>query len=139
VNGYPYWLDTLENAASSLPAPTLPERADVAIVGAGYTGLAAARHLARSGARVVVLEAERIGRGASSRSGGQVLTGLRLDPASLVHRYGEPRAREMFAAASQANAHLATLVEADSIDCDYRRSGHVAAAWKPAHFNAFRV
>src|SRR6186997_1312 len=53
----------------------LPERADVVIVGGGYTGLSAALRLAKLGASVVVLEKESIGWGASSRNGGMVLTG----------------------------------------------------------------
>src|SRR5207245_7201891 len=121
VKEYSYWLDTLPNRESGesratthesrIPNPEFratagetqvpnPEpRWDVAIVGAGYTGLSAARHLARAGATVVVLEREEIGWGASSRNGGQVLTGLRLEPAALVARCGEARARQLFDAA----------------------------------------
>src|SRR6185436_440782 len=90
--------------------PALPALVDVAIIGAGYTGLAAARQLARAGASVVVLERERIGWGASSRNGGQVLTGLKLDAATLIARYGEPRARALFDASIEAIATLERLV-----------------------------
>ena len=62
----------------------------VAVIGAGFTGLSAARTLARRGARVAVLEAETIGWGASSRNGGMVLTGLKLDlPAWRVEQLGQ--------------------------------------------------
>jgi glycine/D-amino acid oxidase-like deaminating enzyme len=80
-----YWLSTV-----AMPAGTgdpLPRRADVAIIGAGFTGLAAARVLAKHGAKVVVLEAQSIGWGASSRNGGMVLTGLKLGPETLLQRY----------------------------------------------------
>jgi len=121
---------------SRIPNPE--SRWDVAIVGAGYTGLSAARHLARAGATVVVLEREEIGWGASSRNGGQVLTGLRLEPAALVARFGEARARQLFDAALESIARLETLVAEEAIDCEYTRTGHIQAAWKPAHFDAFR-
>jgi glycine/D-amino acid oxidase-like deaminating enzyme len=145
VNEYPYWWDTLP----ALPAGTqnsevrsqnseLPSRADVAVVGAGYTGLSAARHLARAGASVLVIEREQVGWGASSRNGGQVLTGLKLEPAALLARFGEPRARRIFDIASDAIARLETLMADDAIDCGYARTGHIQAAFKPAHFDAFR-
>jgi glycine/D-amino acid oxidase-like deaminating enzyme len=117
----------------------LPERADVVVVGAGYTGLSAARRLAMQGASVLVLDREKAGWGASSRNGGQVLTGLKLDPATLVRRYGERRARDLFDAASESIVHLESVIAAESIDCDYQRTGHIQAAWKPAHFEAFRA
>jgi len=111
---------------------------DVAIVGAGYTGLAAARHLARIGAQVVVLEREHVAFGASSRNGGQVLTGFKVDPATLVARYGERRARALFDVSRDAIARLEALIAQESIDCEYQRTGHVQAAWRPSHFRAFR-
>jgi glycine/D-amino acid oxidase-like deaminating enzyme len=139
LNSHPYWWDTVE-------APTEPEarnlergtRCDVAIVGAGYTGLSAARQLAQSGASVVVLERERVGWGASSRNGGQVLTGLKLDPETLVARFGQPRARELFDASLASMSALESLICDEAIECEYERTGHIQAAWKPAHFEAFR-
>jgi glycine/D-amino acid oxidase-like deaminating enzyme len=113
-------------------------RADVAIIGAGYTGLAAARQLARAGASVVVIERERIGWGASSRNGGQVLTGLKLDAGTLIARYGESRARALFEASLEAIATLERLVVDERLECEYHRSGHIDAANKRSHFEAFR-
>jgi glycine/D-amino acid oxidase-like deaminating enzyme len=144
VKEYSYWWDTVppspdgnENAKTT--TGRLGRRWDVAIVGAGYTGLAAARQLAKAGASVVVLERENIGWGASSRNGGQVLTGLRLDAATLIARYGESRARALFDSAVESLAHLDRLVAEERIDCDLHRAGHIVAAWKPAHFAAFRA
>ena len=111
---------------------------DVAIIGAGFTGLAAARQLARSGASVVICERESAGWGASSRNGGQVLTGLKLDPATLLARFGETRARELFDVSLASMSSLESLLRDEAIDCEYDRTGHVQAAWKPAHFDAFR-
>ncbi|MBI3401545.1 MAG: FAD-binding oxidoreductase [Acidobacteria bacterium] len=108
------------------------------MIGAGYTGLSAARRLAKSGASVVVIERERVGWGASSRNGGQVLTGLKLDPLTLVHRYGETRARQLFEVAEQSIARLEALIADERIDCEFARTGHLQAACKPSHFRAFR-
>jgi glycine/D-amino acid oxidase-like deaminating enzyme len=140
VNSYPYWWDTLpatdpEPGTGNLAPGT---RCDVAIIGAGYTGLAAARQLARSGASVVVLERERVGSGASSRNGGQVLTGLKLDPSTLVSRFGESRARALFDLSLASMASLESLLRDEAIECEYERTGHLQAASKPAHFEAFR-
>jgi glycine/D-amino acid oxidase-like deaminating enzyme len=129
-----YWLDTVRRAHSQHDSVQLPPRADVVVVGAGYTGLSAARRLAKAGATVVAIDAHDVGYGASSRNGGQVLTGLRIDPATLVARYGEPHARRLFDASIASLSHLQELIAAESIDCEYEQTGHIQAAWKPAHF-----
>lgn len=136
----PYWWDTtskLEVRSSKLEV-LQSHRADVAIIGAGYTGLAAARQLARLGASVVVLERERVGWGASSRNGGQVLTGLKLDPATLVARVGETRARALFDTSLESIAALEALITREAIACEWECTGHIQAASKRAHFEAFR-
>ena len=142
MNEYSYWLDTLPAGTQNVERRTqnsdLPPRADVVIVGAGYTGLAAARQLARAGASVLVVEREQIGWGASSRNGGQVLTGMKLEAATLVAKFGEAKARTLFDIASASIDRLEAIVAEESIDCEYERSGHIQAAWKPSHFKAFR-
>jgi glycine/D-amino acid oxidase-like deaminating enzyme len=140
VKEQPYWWDTVppQSAIRDPQSSGPPSRADVVVVGAGYTGLAAARHLARSGASVVVIEREQIGWGASSRNGGQVLTGLKLDPATLVHRFGERRARELFDVGAASIARLEAVIAEEAIECEYARSGHLQAAWKASHFESFR-
>ena len=138
----PYWLATLSKfEVSSLKSEvqTLPPRADVVVVGGGYTGLAAARRLAMRGASVLVLDRGDLGCGASSRSGGQVLTGLKLDAATLVAAHGERRARELFDVGRRAIADLEAIVGDEAIACDYERAGHAQAAAKPSHFAALRA
>src|SRR5215510_4260598 len=146
VKEYAYWWDspqfphgraTFEQSAHQ--PPPVPARAYVVIIGAGYTGLAAARELARRGSDVVVLERERVGWGASSRNGGQVLTGLRLDPVTLVKRVGPQRARQLFESSLESLAALEGLIVDESIDCEYERCGHIQGAAKPSHFRAFRA
>ncbi|MGI9040246.1 MAG: NAD(P)/FAD-dependent oxidoreductase [Gemmatimonadales bacterium] len=123
------------NAQPLRPAAgSLSERVDVAIVGGGYTGLAAARVLARHGADVVVLERHTIGWGASGRNAGFVLPGYQADVESLARRYGLAVARRLFQISLQAVEQLENLVAAEPIDCDYSRCGALTLAAKPSHF-----
>ena len=92
-----FWLTTVEMPATD-GSRALPETADVAVIGAGFTGLSAARRLAKAGAKVTVLEGETIGWGASSRNGGMVLPGLKLGVNQLISMYGRERTQRMYAA-----------------------------------------
>jgi len=90
------------------------------------------------GASVLVFERDRVGAGASSRNGGQVLTGLKLDPATLFERFGEAKARRLFEIAGESMARLEAIISEERIDCDYTRAGHIQAASKAKHFEALR-
>lgn len=114
-------------------AVELPNRTDVAIVGGGYTGLAAARALARSGAKVVVLERETIGAGASGRNGGMVLPGYKAELSDLLRRHGPERARRLFEDSLAAIGFVESLIREEAIACDWFKSGHVTLAAKPEH------
>jgi len=143
VKAYPFWWDSVPQSATDstdiAPAQLPAGRFDVVVAGAGYTGLSAARRLAKSGASVLVLErGPHAGSGASSLNGGQVLTGLKVDAATLVARYGEPRARALFTLSLDAIAALEQLIAEEHIDCELASSGHVMAASKPSHFGAFQ-
>jgi glycine/D-amino acid oxidase-like deaminating enzyme len=134
-----WWEDAPLDAGARGPAArVLPETVDVAVIGGGYTGLSAARTLARGGARVAVLETDAIGAGASSRNGGQVLTGLKVGAPALLARFGPERAKRFFRASLEAIEFLAALLAEEGIECGFARTGHVEAAFKPAHFDAFR-
>jgi glycine/D-amino acid oxidase-like deaminating enzyme len=89
------------------------------------------------GAIVVVVEREQVGWGASSRNGGQVLTGMKLDVGTLVDRFGAVRARQLFDVATDSIARLEALIGEEAIECEYTRAGHLQAAFKPSHFDAF--
>ena len=121
---YPVWREGVAFPAIEA-GRELPARADVAVVGAGYTGLAAARELARRGASVAVFEAQSAGWGASSRNGGMVLSGLKLDVGELARRYGLPAARQMFAASLAAIDCVEQIVREEAIDCAFERAGHL--------------
>jgi len=131
-----YWLTTVEMPVSDGSRP-LPEVADVAVIGAGFTGLSAARTLAKRGAKVVVLESESIGWGASSRNGGMVLTGMKLGVNKLISMYGRERTRRMYAASLASMDCVEQIVEEEGIACDFSRSGHLEVACKQKHFDDY--
>jgi glycine/D-amino acid oxidase-like deaminating enzyme len=110
-----------------------PSRTDVAIIGAGYTGLAAARALARRRADVTVLERHTIGWGASSRNGGFVLPGFKPEVEALARRLGVTEARRLFELSLQAICALEATIAEEAIDCGYVRSGTVVLAARPGH------
>jgi len=143
VKEYPYWRDAAASSQqSTVDSRQVVERSrrrDVVIVGAGYTGLSAARALARAGGDVLVVEREDVGWGASSRNAGQVLTGLRVEPATLVARYGPLRARQLFDTATAAIARLEALIADEGIDCDYQRVGHIQVASAAKHFDDLKT
>lgn len=131
-----YWLTTVEMPkGNSAGAP--PESADVAIIGAGFTGLSAARTLAKSGATVAVLESETIGWGASSRNGGMVLTGMKLGVNKLISMYGREKTQEMYAASLKSIDCVEQVVTEEKIDCDFSRCGHLEVACKQKHFDDY--
>ncbi len=130
-----YWLTT-----ASFPKTddrTLPERVDVAVIGAGLTGLSAARTLAQRGAKVAVLESETIGWGASSRNGGMVLTGMKLGVNKLISMYGRERTQRMYAASLESIDCVEKIIREEAIDCDFSRCGHLEVACKQRHFDDY--
>jgi len=118
--------------------PPLTERvqADVCIIGAGYTGLSAAIELARSGYRVVVLEAYRVGAGASGRNGGVLGMGQRKDQDELEAWLGPEKARQLWRIALDANALVRERIERYAIDCELK-DGELHAAHRPRHARAY--
>ncbi|WP_299865072.1 FAD-binding oxidoreductase [uncultured Roseobacter sp.] len=109
--------------AASTPAPAPFDslkgevKADVCVVGAGYTGLSAALHLAQAGRRVVVLEAHRVGFGASGRNGGQLGSGQRVDQHGLESMVGDTQARALWDLGEEAKALVKSLIQDNAIDC----------------------
>jgi glycine/D-amino acid oxidase-like deaminating enzyme len=131
-----YWLTTTATPCTYASRP-LPERVEVAVIGAGFTGLSAARTLAKRGAKVAVLESETIGWGASSRNGGMVLTGMKLGVNQLFSMYGRELARRMYAASIESIDCVERIICEEAIDCDFSRCGHLEVACKRKHFDDY--
>ncbi len=130
-----YWLTTVEFPKTEVTR--LPDRVDVAVVGAGFTGLSAARTLAKRGAKVAVLESETIGWGASSRNGGMVLTGMKLGVNTLISMYGRELTQRMYAASLATIDCVEQIVREESIECEFSRCGHLEVACKQKHFDDY--
>lgn len=129
-------------AATASPFPAQPAlqgetSADVVVVGGGFTGLSAALHAAEAGMKVVLLEAQRIGWGASGRNGGQMIPGLRWGALDLVERFGEDAARRILLLANSAGELVRERIARHKIDCDLRH-GHFHAAAKRSHLDNMR-
>ena len=133
-----YWTDS---AAAFVPsARELATTADVVVVGGGFTGLSAARALARRGADVVVLEAgERVAAEASGRNGGHVNNGLAVDYAEVAAKVGTERAREWYRAYDDAVDTVERVVRDEAIDCDFMRHGKLKLATRPNQLAALRA
>lgn len=134
----PFWTEDFPRP-TTLPVTPLPERVDVAIVGSGYTGLNAAIALRQAGATVAVLEQATIGWGASSRNGGMLNPGLKLEMPLVFKRYGKALGQELWAWSLAAIDHVERLVTREQIDCDFARSGQVFLAYKPSHFTNLKT
>jgi gamma-glutamylputrescine oxidase len=117
--GYPesYYANTAKGVVER-PALSGEHRADVCVIGGGFTGLAAALNLAEAGKSVVLLEAERIGYGASGRCGGLIGSGQRKDVLETEELFGYERSRALWDLAEAAKHEIRRRVEQHAIDCD---------------------
>ena len=131
-----YWIETVTTPPSQ-SARDLPDSIDVAVVGAGFCGLSAARTLAKRGVKVAVFEAETFGWGASSRNGGMVLSGMKLPVPTLIKRYGREAVRKMYAASLDSIDCVEQIVREENIDCNFSRCGHLEVACKQVHFAGY--
>jgi glycine/D-amino acid oxidase-like deaminating enzyme len=129
-----YWWETATPPQLESPMD-LPESVEVAVIGGGFTGLSAARALAKRGVQVAVLEAETVGWGASSRNGGMVLTGLKLPVPTLLRRYGKQAVERMYVASMESIDCVERIIREEKIDCNFSRCGHLEVAVKQAHFD----
>lgn len=127
-----YWLDTAPPFVTACEGP-VDGLADVVVIGAGFTGLSAALALGKRGASVTVVDAGRVGGGASGRNGGQVNTGVAQDFVALAAQLGIERASACYRAFADAVDTVERLIREERIDCDYLASGKLKLASKPHH------
>ena len=133
-----YWLDTAPAFAGGQAGP-VEGRCDVAVIGAGFTGLNAARKLARQGVRVAVLEAAHVGAGASGRNGGHLNNGVAHGYGDARAHLGAERARRLYRAYDHSIGMIEEVIAEEGIACDFRRAGKLKLAAKPSHVAGLRA
>ena len=130
-----FWSDQFLRSSNLPIVDVLPSNVDVAIVGSGYTGLAAARALAKAGYLVAVMDQHTIGWGASSRNGGMATPGLKQDIFKIHKKYGMDYAREFWRSSVDAIDLLEQIIIEEKIVCDWSRKGHIALSCKQSHYD----
>ncbi|TPI09526.1 FAD-binding oxidoreductase [Mesorhizobium sp. B4-1-3] len=131
------WYEDTAGPRPEYPSLDGDRQCDVVIIGGGFTGLSAAAHLAKTGANVVLIEAHRLGDGASGRNGGQLGTGQRAWAEELEAEYGLSRARALFGMAEEAKAHLFDFAAANAIEIDYM-PGQLSVAHKRRYVDDYK-
>jgi glycine/D-amino acid oxidase-like deaminating enzyme len=127
----PLWMQNAD-----MPPPSsqpLPSRVDVLVIGAGYTGLSAARETAQAGRSTLVLDAGEIGAGCSSRNGGQVAYSIKPSFISLKAKFGAELAFGICREGLDAVAYLRSLAK-QQVDCDWREDGCFFGAHTARHY-----
>ncbi len=125
-----YWHETSEAFGGG---GSLPAKVDVAVIGGGFTGLAAARRLALAGRSVAVLEARHVGFGASGRNGGHLNNGLAHSYVAARDAFGSEKAQAMYRAFDTSIETIQRLIAEEGIACDFRIAGKLKLASKPQH------
>ena len=133
----PYWIDTAPAFTQGASRP-VEGRVDVAVVGAGFTGLSAALALSKKGARVMVLEAGQVMNAASGRNGGMCNNGFAQNYAAMAQKLGRERAKALYRSFDAGVSLVEFIVKEEGIDCDFRRVGKLKVAAKPEHFDGLR-
>jgi len=134
----PYWWEEAPREPASNMTP--PANVDIAIVGAGFTGLSAALVLARAGLSVAVFEAGQLGEGASSRNGGMVGPSFhKLGIAGLKAQFGAEKTNEILRESVGFVDFLEDFLKTEGIDAEFKRTGRFLGALKPAHFETMAV
>ncbi len=130
----PWWWEAAPPAATI--ARDVPSAADVAIIGAGYTGLSAALTLARAGRSVVVLDAGDPGQGASSRNGGMLGSGHKVSFAAMSARYGHATAVAIIKEGLASLVYTVDLIRREDINCHFSQTGRFRAAFNSKHYDS---
>src|SRR5262245_38954121 len=130
----PYWWK--EAPRLRRPEAALPAEVDVLVIGAGYTGLMAARETAKGGRSTLVIDAESAGWGCSSRNGGQVATSIKPSFTALSGRHNAEMAFAIRKEGINALDYIDDLIRSEKLDCDWRRVGRYHAAHNRRQYDA---
>jgi gamma-glutamylputrescine oxidase len=134
----PTWYDRTATPALEHPRLQGRETADVVVLGAGLTGLSAALELAQAGLKVIVLEARRVGWGASGRNGGQVIFGYGCDQSKIAALVGLEDSRRLFDWSLEGVRLVRERITTHGIDAHWR-DGHAHVAIKPRHIDELKA
>lgn len=132
-----YWLDTA-TPSGDYTQNRLPKEVDVAVVGAGFTGLSTALHAARAGLSVAVLEAHTVVWGASGRNGGMATNGLATGFRTAVSKYGEQAAQGYIKHYNDAVNLIEEIIVAHDLHVNFERNGKIILATKPSHWSSLQ-
>lgn len=133
-----YWHDTAPAFSGGQTGP-VAGRYDVVVIGGGFTGLNAARKLARAGVRVALLEAAHVGAGGSGRNGGHLNNGIAHGYADAKTHLGTERAARLYRAYDRSIEMIEDVIAEEGIACDFRRAGKLKLASKPSHAAGLRA
>ncbi len=128
----PYWWEATPRPEIS--QHELPAKTDVVVIGAGYSGLSAALQTSRAGRHTVVLDAEDVGWGCSTRNGGQISTSIKPNYHELAAKYGPERAFKILKEGHNALAWIEDFVASEKIDCHFKIAGKFTGAHNPAQY-----
>jgi glycine/D-amino acid oxidase-like deaminating enzyme len=132
-----YWLDTAPKGSPERSSTAVDGHTDVAVIGGGLTGVVAALHLARRGAKVHLFEQHTVGFGASGRNGGMATIGMSIGIRDAVAKLGCDKAASLYRTYGHAVDLIEKLVTEEGVDCDFARPGKLILASKEAHFHGF--
>jgi glycine/D-amino acid oxidase-like deaminating enzyme len=116
----------------------LPPKTDVLVIGSGYTGVVAALQLKKAGVNVTLIDKTKIGSQASAKNGGMALNGLSVSLNKVRKNFGQHQMVLFFQEFIESINSVERLVKEGQIDCFFKRSGYISAAYKPAHFETLK-
>jgi len=128
----PYWWEATPRP--ELSQHELPAKADVVVIGAGYTGLSAALQTSRDGRHTVVVDADDVGWGCSTKNGGQISTSIKPTYQELASKFGTERAFKILKEGHNALAWIEEFVTGEKIDCHFKIAGKFTGAHNPAQY-----
>ncbi len=117
---------------------TLPEKTDVLIIGGGYTGVVTALQLKKTGIDVTLIDKGNFGSEASAKNGGMALNGMNVGLNKVIKQFGQENLIQFYQEFIESINCVESLVNEGKIDCHFKRSGYISAAYKPAHLETLK-